>query len=192
MRYYLYLINNNFDDQIYIGYAKNPKNRMHRHRNPSKKEQHKHLYRAMAAHGRDNFYMNILEEHETLDSVKQAEIDVIKMFKDSGVRLYNHSEGGEGSSGYKHTEESKAKMSAAQKGIPKTEETKAAMSAVRTGKTHSEATKAKMSTVKIGKKSTEETKRKISKTKLGNKNRLGIKHTAETKAKISKTKKGNL
>ena len=103
--FYLYLINNNFDNSCYVGWTENPKKRMGQHRSPSKNEQHKHLYRAMAAHGRDNFHMTILEEHEILESVKQAEVAVIKMFKDTGVRLYNHSNGGDGSSGYRLTDE---------------------------------------------------------------------------------------
>jgi hypothetical protein len=45
----------------------------------------------------------------------------------------------------KHSEETKAKMSAAKKGVPKSEETKAKMSAANMGKVHSDETKAKMS-----------------------------------------------
>ncbi len=103
------MINNNFDNGCYVGYAKNISKRWGKHRSPSKKEQHKHLYRSMAKHGRDNFFITELECHETLESVKRAEIEVIRMFKDTGVKLYNHSDGGEGNHGYKWTDEQKTK-----------------------------------------------------------------------------------
>ena len=45
----------------------------------------------------------------------------------------------------KHSEETRAKISAAKKGVPKSEETKAKMSAANMGKVHSDETKAKMS-----------------------------------------------
>lgn len=51
----------------------------------------------------------------------------ISFFRSIGARLTNLTDGGDGISGYRHTPESKAKMSAASKGRPKTEETKRRM-----------------------------------------------------------------
>ena len=45
----------------------------------------------------------------------------------------------------KHSEETKAKISAAKMGVPKSDETKAKISAAKMGKVHSDETKAKMS-----------------------------------------------
>lgn len=146
--YYLYLINNNFDLTLYVGYAKNPKKRMREHRNPTKKEQHKHLYRAMASHGKENFFMTVICERETLEEIKQTEIDHIKMYKESGAILYNHSDGGEGSSGYKWTDEQKVKISGEnhpQFGKIPSEETKLKISNANTGSKHSEEAKIKIS-----------------------------------------------
>jgi hypothetical protein len=128
--------------------------------------------------------------------------------------LHNRTNGGDGASGFIFTEESKLKMSEAQKGkilseqhkrkisestkgVSKTEETKARMSEAQKGKLFSEESKLKMSEAQKGKKHTEETKRKKSeslkllweneefKEKMSKLAR-GRKHTEETKAKISK------
>jgi len=48
--------------------------------------------------------------------------------------LLNKTNGGDGTSGYRHTEESRAKMSAARKGKPLSEEHRASLSAVSKGK----------------------------------------------------------
>jgi group I intron endonuclease len=167
MTYFLYLITNNFDSKCYVGYTNDIKRRMRQHRNPSKKEQYKHLYRAMAKHGRDNFFINVLEEHETKESVKKAETDVIKMFRDTGVKLYNHSDGGEGMVGYKHTDEAKLKMSIAKKGILFTDEHKANMSNAKKGIPLMEETKANISKSKKGMSFTDKHKENISKSKKG-------------------------
>lgn len=67
--------------------------------------------------------------------------------------------------GSKHSEETKAKMSASRKGKslgPKSEETKAKISAAKKGSTHTEATKAKMSATHTGKKASDEAKAAMS------------------------------
>jgi hypothetical protein len=65
--------------------------------------------------------------------------------KDIGTGiLRNVTDGGEGSSGAIHSEETKLKMSVAQKGRKLSEETRLKMSIARTGHIHSEETKLKM------------------------------------------------
>ena len=84
--------------------------------------------------------------------------------------------------GKKHSEEHKAKLSAAHKGKKMSDEARRNMSIAKTGKKRppvSDETRAKMSAAQKGKKHTEETKAKLSKIKSG------FKHTDETKAKIS-------
>jgi hypothetical protein len=83
--------------------------------------------------------------------------------------------------GQKHTEESKAKQSAAKKGKPCSEETKAKISAAKKGKPQSEETKAKISAAKKGKTHTEEAKPRTRKP-----------CSEETKAKMSATNKGKM
>ena len=83
--------------------------------------------------------------------------------------LLNGTEGGEGTSGYKHTEETKRKLSK-----PKSKETKRLISEAQKGKKH-----------------TEETKRLISEAQKGNQYGLGYKHTEEAKRLMSEAHKGN-
>jgi hypothetical protein len=90
--------------------------------------------------------------------------------KDLGTGiLLNRTDGGEGSSGYTHSDKALAKISAINKGKKMSEETKAKMSVARKGENNpnygkhfSEESKAKMSAARKGKKMSEETKAKIS------------------------------
>lgn len=81
--------------------------------------------RAYAKDNRNQHWQNIVKKHglqvETLASW-EIESDallheqfLISCFKDLGYKLANVTDGGEGMSGYKHTAESKSKMSAFQK-----------------------------------------------------------------------------
>jgi len=79
--------------------------------------------------------------------------------KDLGTGiLINMSDGGEGDSGYKHSEERREKMSKAMKGRPKSEEWKARMREIMKGKN-------------VGKVRTEEQRRSISERQTGKKKR---------------------
>ena len=87
--------------------------------------------------------------------------------------------------GSKHTEESKAKMSAARTGKHHTEESKKKASASLTGKRRTEETKILMSQVRLGKPKSEEAKANMSKAKKGKR------HSEETKAKMSRSWRPN-
>ena len=113
---------------------------------------------------------------------------------------YNVIEGGLGrQEGYKHTKESKEKISAICKGKKRSEETKKKMSEMRKGMTSprkgvklTEVTKSKMRKAwETRPPISEETKRKISES---NKGRIsptkGVKMSEETKRKISESNKG--
>jgi hypothetical protein len=98
--------------------------------------------------------------------------------------------------GRKHTEEARRKMHIAQLGNKKwigkkhSEATKAKLSAIKKGKKANIEGVKKMALTKIGnkyslgKKRSEEFKRKVGLAQIGNKNRLGIRHTEETKMKM--------
>jgi hypothetical protein len=82
------------------------------------------------------------------------------------------------------SEETRAKMSEAQKDKVISKETKAKMSASSKGKTHSDESKAKISSAQKGKVISKETKAKISASMKGKT------HSEETKAKMSASSKG--
>jgi len=105
--------------------------------------------------------------------------------------LCNLTDGGEGQSGFIHSEESKQKMRKAHKGEKNsmygkshTEVAKQKMCTIHKGKTHSDETREKMSKSQKGRKHPEGTKQKMSKTKKGKT------HSVETKRKISDATKG--
>ena len=78
---------------------------------------------------------------------------------------FNFTEGGDGISGFTHSEESRKKMSEARKGkkpYEMTEETRKKISEAKKGKTHSEKTRKKISEAKKGKTHSEETRKKMS------------------------------
>ena len=109
-------------------------------------------------------------------------IDVLGR-KDLGTGiLYNMTDGGEGSSGAIRSEETKKKMSEANK--DPSEETKKRMSEAHKGKILSEETKRKLSEAQKGKIRSEEHKINISEAKKGKT------HSEETKIKISEAHKG--
>lgn len=131
-----------------------------------------------------------------------AEMELIDAYRKQGVRLVNISDGGEGSSGWKPTEEVKRKIGEANKHTPKARGENHGMY----GKTHSEESLAKMSAARkgiyvgelhpmFGKKHTEESKAKMSeslKGKMSGENNpcFGKTHTAESKAKMSAARLG--
>lgn len=125
---------------------------------------------------KDNHRIAMLRGNMSEDDALLHEIEMIKTWgrKDLGTGLLrNRTNGGDGLSGHKFSDESRAKLRIAQ-----------------LGKKMSKEAKAKMSLAKQN--TSNETKAKMSLAGMGNKNRLGKKHTNETKAKMSLAKKGKI
>ena len=99
--------------------------------------------------------------------------------------VHNYDAGGDGSTGYKHTDEAKAKISKANKGK------RCGKNHPRYGKHHTAEAKRKLSEARKGKKMDEETKRKISESLKGENNpNYGKTFSDESKRKMSEAKKG--
>ena len=142
---------------------------------------------------KDKSRIIFLKQNLTEEQAFRHEIYMIAVFgrKDLGNGiLHNRTDGGEGSSGWVPSEETRRKISEASKGntymLGKTlsEETKRKMSETRKGKTHSEETKKKQSEVKKGKTFSEEHRRNLSEAQKGKT------HSEETKKKIGDAQKG--
>lgn len=82
------------------------------------KTSHTHLYcwwRSLNAEP----VMEVLEEHGSFDALAEAEQFYITYFRSLGFKLVNHTDGGEGQLGLKHTEETKNRISESCKGLKK-------------------------------------------------------------------------
>lgn len=119
MPYFIYVLQNKFDNKLYVGYTSNLKRRYREHfKFGYKLELNKHLYNAMKKYSIDNFVFTVLEEFDKSLDAFAAEIFWIEYFRswdhDFG---YNDSRGGEsGSKGRKHSLETKKRYSEERKG----------------------------------------------------------------------------
>ena len=126
-----------------------------------------HGNRAYQFSKRTVWHKNIVQKYGTANiriqivncESEQAAFDLekiyIKQLRESGAELVNLTDGGEGTSGMVHTEETRLKMSAAKKGLSTTK-----MRECQLGKKASDETKQKMTEARKGKTQSEETKQK--------------------------------
>ena len=127
------------------------------YRSGSKSDRNIHWKRVAKKHG---FTVNIVAQNLDEELAFLCEQERIDQLRRLGVKLCNYTDGGEGISGHKHSEETKKKLS--EKAIGRN-----------VGHTFN-----------VGRKQTKEWKEKISKSLFGNKYRLGIPHTKESIEKI--------
>lgn len=119
-----------------------------------------------------NFLFEGLSEQEAFAKEKET----IAAYRESGVKLVNMTDGGDGTSGHKRSDEWCAMMSSIHKGKIISQETRDKISA---------------SVKNSGYVPSEEARRKISETHKGKKRGLGYRHTDEWKAWASDYRKGN-
>lgn len=121
MKTYIYTLKHPETNEIrYVGKTTNIKRRYYQHTNKKicKKLSNKYLSNWLLSILNKDLkpILNIIEECE--DNWVESEVYWIEQFKIWGFNLINITRGGEGF-GYKHSEESKKKMSLAQKGLKK-------------------------------------------------------------------------
>jgi group I intron endonuclease len=194
----IYKIVNIINNKIYIGSSNNIINRWKLHRRDLFKNKHDnfHLQFSWNKYGEDNFIFEIVEE--VLDKTlllerEQYYLDFYKSYeKEIG---YNILKIAGNSLGFKHTEETKQKLSELNKGKKSiwygkkhTEETKRKISESNMGKhISSEKERLRLSKLHKGKKLSQEQKDRMSESHKGEKNHFyGKRHSQETKEKISK------
>lgn len=170
--YYIYRITNLINGKTYIG--------QHRYKdlNDSYMGSGKHLRAAQAKYGIENFKKEILvfniSKKEHIDLLEKTFI-AAEREKVGAENCYNISDGGQGGSGtrgkhWKHSEETRQKISDALK-----------------GRHLSEEAKKKLSEAHRGKKLSEEHRRKIRENSKGMK---GKHHSEESKRRLSEANKG--
>jgi hypothetical protein len=106
--FYVYIHMRKTDDSIfYVGKGT-------RYRSTSKEGRNPHWHNIVAKNG---FNAEIVERDLTCEEVCAAEINLIKDLRDQGIKLCNRTDGGEGSTGFRHSEESKQKIAKLKTGV---------------------------------------------------------------------------
>ena len=168
-----------YKDTIYIGSAKECRRRLTSHYCDLRNGHHPNpfLQNAFNKHKDQKWVIGVIEECEVSVQLEREQyyLDTLQPFVDCAGGFNVAKSSTAPTLGRKHTDETKAKMSATKRGKKKSPETLAKMSASNKGRKVSAETRAKMSAVKKGKPS--------------NCDRTGMKHSQETKAKLSKLRK---
>lgn len=144
----IYKYTNKINNKVYIGQTTNEKQRYYNHKRCL---ENSYFHKAIKKYGFENFNYEVIERiDETL--LNEREIYWISYYKSYGDRGYNMTIGGNGSRGYKKTEEQirnnslslKGRISP-MKGQKFSDESKKKLSESHKGKTHSDETRLKMS-----------------------------------------------
>ena len=180
----VYCIENKLDGKKYIGVTKGEINRrfkQHKQITNNKNSSYKnHIHKAMAMYGIENFIVYEIDKADTKEDLFEKEKYWIKKL-DTKNNGYNETDGGEGTWGWKPTEEQRKQNS---------ERIKIAMQDVNLRRNLSE--KSKQHWEKLSKEEKENKRRQFNETKIGNQHAKG-KHwklSDDTKKKMSESKKG--
>lgn len=168
---YIYRITNTLTGDFYIGKTITSVNkRWTRHKHDAmKKNSHHHFHRAIRKYGVESFLVEVLETSPA-STISEREIHWIAELKPA----YNMTMGGDGLLGWKHTEESRRRMSIAQTNretLPLSQEHREAISRAlkgnpnarewKVGRKHSSETRKKMSVAHRGKPKSDAHKEKL-------------------------------
>lgn len=105
----IYILTNRFDGKQYVGKDGKLPRRPNQHLN-GKDNSCKHIHNAIMKYGKDAFHIEIVR-YPNISPEALAEVEKWKIRQlDSFHNGYNLTEGGDGTSGYKHTAEFKAKI----------------------------------------------------------------------------------
>ena len=132
----VYKITNKVTGKIYIGITNQGSGTRYRHHwyearigDPCP------IHKSMAKYGEENFTLEIIDFADTYEELKEKEKFYIKKFNSTDRSIgYNLTEGGDGTFGRLHSEETKEKIRQKALGRKASDETKKKMSATRKGK----------------------------------------------------------
>lgn len=151
-----------------------------------KSNRNPHWHRIVAKAG--GYIKQIVAAHLYEQEALSFEKLMITKLRDAGAKLCNLTDGGDGISGYRHTEEARRKFSERMKGKPSptlgktfTEEHREKLRIAKLGKKQTEEHRRNSAMARIGHATSEETRRKLSEANTG------YKHTEEAKLKMSKS-----
>jgi group I intron endonuclease len=160
----IYVFTNKINGKKYVGQTINVNERYKQHFKDAK---HDNLlfHNALEKYVEEGFLFEVIEEDIPLDIVSEREKYWISELNSKKPNGYNLTDGGEGTFGYKHTEESKKKMSSTKKGVFthfQSEETRKKISEANKGNKPSEYCVQRVKEAKTGVPLSDETKKKIS------------------------------
>lgn len=132
----VYKITNKVNGKIYIGITNQGSGvRYYKHWSDARKGDPCPIHKAMAKYGKENFTLEIIDFADTYDELKEKEKFYIKKFNSMDRSVgYNLTEGGDGTFGRLHSEETKEKIRQKALGRKASEEAKKRMSESRKGK----------------------------------------------------------
>ena len=194
----IYKATNKITGESYIGKTKTSlKQRWQEHCRKSRQKVSA-LTSAIHKYGKDAFEIKILVRCDNTEQMNHREMYYIKLFNTLAPSGYNLTYGGEGGT---HSEQTRLKISKANKGHIVSKESRKKMSAAKKGKFLSEEHKKSMSEAKKGEKNhffgkthTKETRAKLSQyateqCKNQGNPMFGKRHTEESKRKMSESQK---
>jgi len=172
----------------YIGIAKNAKLRWNNHKAHAKAGTDTYLYRAIRHHGFESFEKKVLVIGD-FDYIKYLEPLAIHAFCTKSPFGYNLTNGGDGTTGYKHTEQYKKEQSIRTAKRMESAEAREILRQANIGKKQSDEVNKKKGrpgfAPMLGKKHSDEARAKISKALIGNTYTKGIKISEERKRHLS-------
>lgn len=110
----LYLIENTVSPGVYIGKTMDIVEKrwsVHRSRLNRGVHHNRHLQNAWRKYGADAFVWLVVATHADKETLNQAEIALIAQCRASGIKTYNHTDGGDGGTGIQMTDETRRKIS---------------------------------------------------------------------------------
>ena len=134
------------------------------------------IHKSILKYGYKSFLVETLDSSQESDQeLSSLEICYIWLNKSFGSNGYNLTTGGEGTSGYKHSESARSYYSKSRRGRKFSDEARANMSKSKIGNKCS-----------AGRTYTDAERKVYSDKMIGNKNSIGKIHTSESKAKVAK------
>jgi hypothetical protein len=185
--FYTYIHRRASDGKVfYVGKGKDDRAESHKNRN-------NHWLKTVKKHGiRVEIVARWFDEKDAFEYEKE----LIAQHREFGLKLCNYTDGGDGISGHRHSDETRAKLSLVQIGKVISAETRAKLSLANKGRPRTDEVKAKISASNTGKKRTTEQNQRNSERSLGkilsaehiakiSAANMGRKVSVETRFKIS-------
>jgi group I intron endonuclease len=164
-RMQVYLVTNKVNGKKYVGQtSRRLIDRWRGHQTPLRKQRNSCLYNAIQKYGAENFEVKTLVVVGSKQEMDYYECKLIKAFDTKVPKGYNITDGGEGPSGYKHSEEARKAISRKAMGnkrplgIKRSEETRRRMSEGMRGRIFSDEHRRNIGLSSLGRKFSEKSR----------------------------------